>query len=266
MSEDPDKHPFAIRGLAGFKFIQLQDQQFALFQQQMSFQMKTHNIITKTMKAIGHTASTHQNFITRKIDRTITGSSFDGSGTPITSLMCEHVRGSKPGTPVGYALLMSSIAIGHTASTHKNFITRKIDRTITGSSFDGSGTPITSLMCEHVRGSKPGTPVGYALLMSPNKSETRVQCCPSVWTGVRCFYQNLTVFHNALLIRFLKLLRQPTIGFALLEAHQVGAIRQREIQLGSRLGQAGSIQALVLPSRGMTARYRKCVTAVRYNN
>ncbi|GAA48988.1 hypothetical protein CLF_102345 [Clonorchis sinensis] len=33
-----------------------------------------------------------------------------------------------------------------------------------------------------VRGSNPGTATGYALLMSSNKSETRVQCFPLVWT------------------------------------------------------------------------------------
>ncbi|GAA48829.1 hypothetical protein CLF_102086 [Clonorchis sinensis] len=33
-----------------------------------------------------------------------------------------------------------------------------------------------------VRGSNPGTATGYALLMSPNKSGTRVQCFPLVWT------------------------------------------------------------------------------------
>ncbi|GAA33406.2 zinc finger protein [Clonorchis sinensis] len=34
----------------------------------------------------------------------------------------------------------------------------------------------------HVRGSNPGTATGYALLISSNKSETRVQCFPLVWT------------------------------------------------------------------------------------
>ncbi|KAG5448862.1 hypothetical protein CSKR_103490, partial [Clonorchis sinensis] len=33
-----------------------------------------------------------------------------------------------------------------------------------------------------VRGSHPGTATGYALLMGSNKSETRVQCFPLVWT------------------------------------------------------------------------------------
>ncbi|GAA57427.1 hypothetical protein CLF_112705 [Clonorchis sinensis] len=33
-----------------------------------------------------------------------------------------------------------------------------------------------------VRDSNPGTAIGYALLMSSNKSETRVQCFPLVWT------------------------------------------------------------------------------------
>ncbi|GAA54099.1 hypothetical protein CLF_112168 [Clonorchis sinensis] len=33
-----------------------------------------------------------------------------------------------------------------------------------------------------VRGSNPGTATGHALLMSSNKSETRVQCFPLVWT------------------------------------------------------------------------------------
>ncbi|KER22115.1 hypothetical protein T265_14939, partial [Opisthorchis viverrini] len=34
----------------------------------------------------------------------------------------------------------------------------------------------------HVWGSNPGTAIGYALLLSSNKSETRVQCFPLVWT------------------------------------------------------------------------------------
>ncbi|KAG5452198.1 hypothetical protein CSKR_104298 [Clonorchis sinensis] len=38
---------------------------------------------------------------------------------------------------------------------------------------------------------------------------------------------------NALLIRLLKILRQPTTGFALLGAHQ-GKHHKREIQLGSK--------------------------------
>ncbi|KER22708.1 hypothetical protein T265_09269 [Opisthorchis viverrini] len=33
-----------------------------------------------------------------------------------------------------------------------------------------------------VRGSNPSTTIGYALLMSSNKCETRVQCFPLVWT------------------------------------------------------------------------------------
>ncbi|GAA56351.1 hypothetical protein CLF_110695 [Clonorchis sinensis] len=40
----------------------------------------------------------------------------------------------------------------------------------------------TSPRTSYVRGSNPGAATGYALLMSSNKSETRVQCFPLVWT------------------------------------------------------------------------------------
>ncbi|KER27410.1 hypothetical protein T265_05517 [Opisthorchis viverrini] len=39
-----------------------------------------------------------------------------------------------------------------------------------------------SLRMSDVRGSNPGTAIGHAPLMSSNKSETRVQCFPLVWT------------------------------------------------------------------------------------
>ncbi|KAG5454543.1 hypothetical protein CSKR_104900 [Clonorchis sinensis] len=93
---------------------------------------------------------------------------------------------------------------------------------------------------------------------------------------------------NALLIRLLKILRQPTTGFALVGAHQVGAVPEcwgeiaqrlerertdRKVRGSnpasasrlplSRLGQPGSIPALVLPSGGMAARHRKGATAER---
>ncbi|GAA51786.1 protein regulator of cytokinesis 1 [Clonorchis sinensis] len=45
-----------------------------------------------------------------------------------------------------------------------------------------SGNTLSSLRMSDVRGSNPGTATGYALLMSSNKSETRVQCFPLVWT------------------------------------------------------------------------------------
>ncbi|KER31790.1 hypothetical protein T265_02022 [Opisthorchis viverrini] len=41
-----------------------------------------------------------------------------------------------------------------------------------------------------VRGSNPGTAIGYALLMSSNKRETRVQCFPLVWTHRNNYAQN----------------------------------------------------------------------------
>ncbi|KER24511.1 hypothetical protein T265_07828 [Opisthorchis viverrini] len=44
------------------------------------------------------------------------------------------------------------------------------------------GIVVTRLPCmSGVRSSNPGTAIGYALLMSSNKSETRVQCFPLVW-------------------------------------------------------------------------------------
>ncbi|KER32117.1 hypothetical protein T265_01738 [Opisthorchis viverrini] len=49
---------------------------------------------------------------------------------------------------------------------------------------DVSVIPITrSPRMSDVRGSNSGTAIGYALLMSPNKSETRVRDYPHLWCG-----------------------------------------------------------------------------------
>ncbi|KER28417.1 hypothetical protein T265_04730 [Opisthorchis viverrini] len=45
---------------------------------------------------------------------------------------------------------------------------------------------------------------------------------------------NLWYVCNALLIRFLKIRRRPTTGFALLEAHQVGAVPEFPVECYSQ--------------------------------
>ncbi|KAG5450036.1 hypothetical protein CSKR_103272 [Clonorchis sinensis] len=85
---------------------------------------------------------------------------------------------------------------------------------------------------------------------------------------------------NALLIRLLKILRQPTTGFALLGAHQVGAVpefpstcKRHKPKFGCKsvvrtrplpldfpclgLGNEGNIPTLVLPSGGMALPFRR---------
>ncbi|KAG5454481.1 hypothetical protein CSKR_113896 [Clonorchis sinensis] len=50
-------------------------------------------------------------------------------------------------------------------------------------------------------------------------TERAIKICPS-----DCLEEELEVKRNALLIRLLKILRQPTTDFALLGAHQIGAV------------------------------------------
>ncbi|KER19938.1 hypothetical protein T265_11406 [Opisthorchis viverrini] len=64
----------------------------------------------------------------------------------------------------------------------------RLNSDVIGVSDSSNDDPVTVLvewclharLASHVRGSNPGTAIVYALLMSPNESETRVQCFPLV--------------------------------------------------------------------------------------
>ncbi|GAA54090.1 hypothetical protein CLF_112149 [Clonorchis sinensis] len=80
-------------------------------------------------------------------------------------------RSSQPGQ------LLGRRSVGRAHRSHRSSV-----NTFACSDVKIQMRPTRSPRMSDVRGSNPGTATGYALLMSSNKSETRVQCLLLVWT------------------------------------------------------------------------------------